>query len=90
MREGKLTNWQIDYANEKIAVNFGHVSESISTACSVLTKEICFNEKIKDNPAQKKAYEIHVSVLRLLEQVFKDGFAKFEEHQRKMIPRGKR
>jgi hypothetical protein len=85
-----MTNWTIEYANEKIAVNFGHVSEAISTACSVLTKEICFNEKIKDNPAQKKAYEVHVSVLRLLEQVFRDGFAKFEEHQRKMIPRGKR
>ena len=53
----------------------------------MLTKEICFNEKIKDNPAQKKAYDIHVSVLRLLESVFKDGFAKFEEHQRRMIPR---
>ena len=82
-----MTNWTVEYANEKIAINYGHVESAIQAACSTLTKEICFNEKIKDNPAQKKAYEIHVSVLRLLESVFKDGFAKFEEHQRKMMPR---
>jgi len=83
----KGISWVVKYGTEEIAVNFNHVQDAISTACSVLTKEMAFNEKVKDNPAQKKAYEIHVSVLRLLESVFKDGFQKFEEHQRKMMPR---
>ena len=82
-----MTNWQIAYANEKIAVNYGHVEAAIQAACSTITKEICFNEKIKDNPAQKKAYEIHISVLRLLESVFKQGFEAYEKHQRGLIPR---
>jgi hypothetical protein len=83
-----MTNWTVEYANEKIAINYGHVESAIQAACSTLTKEICFNEKIKDNPAQKKAYEIHVSVLRLLESVFRDGLAKWEQHQKRMMPRG--
>lgn len=80
-------DWSVTYGTQKISINMGHIEQAISAACSTLTKEICFNEKIKDNPAQKKAYEVHVAVLRLLEQVFKDGFVKWEEHQRKMIPR---
>ncbi len=79
--------WQIRQGDEVINVKFRHIEEAVDAACSALTKEQCFNEKVKDNPAQVKAYDVHISVLRLLENVFKEGFSKYEEHQRKQIPR---
>ena len=82
-----MTMWQIRHGSEVINVKFRHIEDAISAACSVLTKEQCFNPKVKDNPAQVKAYDVHISVLRLLEKVFQDGFSKMEEHQKKQIPR---
>ena len=85
-----MTTWQIRHGAEVINVKFSHIEQAIDAACSVLTKELVYNEKIKDNPAQAKAYNIHIEVLRLLERVFADGFSKMEEHQRKQIPRKRR
>jgi hypothetical protein len=82
-----VTCWQIRYGTEVINVKFRHIEQAVDAACSVLTKELVFNEKIKDNPAQAKAYNIHIEVLRLLEKVFAEGFSKMEDHQRKQIPR---
>ncbi len=82
-----MTIWQIRHGSEIINVKFSHIEQAVDAACSVLTKEQCFNPKVKDNPAQVKAYDIHVSILRLLEKVFAEGFSKFDEHQKKQIPR---
>ncbi len=82
-----MTCWQIRYGTEVINVKFRHIEQAIDAACSVLTKELVFNEKIKDNPAQAKAYNIHIEVLRLVERVFAEGFSKMEDHQHKQIPR---
>ena len=79
--------WKVRWGSEAINVKFRHIEDAISAACSVLTKEQCFNPKVKDNPAQVKAYDVHISVLRLLERVFAEGFSKFDEHQKKQIPR---
>jgi hypothetical protein len=79
--------WQIRHGSEVINVGMRHIEQAIDAACSVLTKEQCFNPKVKDNPAQVKAYDVHISVLRLLENVFAEGFSKFDEHQKKQIPR---
>jgi hypothetical protein len=79
--------WQVSHGTEKINVRFSHIESAIDAACSVLTKELVYNEKVKDNPAQAKAYNIHIEVLRLVERVFAEGFSKMEEHQRKQIPR---
>ena len=80
-------DWTVSYGTQKISVNMGHIERAIDAACSVLTKELAFNDKVKDSPAQTKVYNIHIEVLRLLERVFQEGFSKFEEHQRKLIPR---
>jgi hypothetical protein len=85
-----LTCWTIRWGSEVINVKFSHIEQAVDAACSVLTKEQCFNPKVKDNPAQVKAYDIHISVLRILEKAFQDGFTKMEEHQRNQIPRGKK
>jgi hypothetical protein len=82
--------WKVRWGSEAINVKFRHIEDAISAACSVLTKEQCFNPKVKDNPAQVKAYDIHVQVLRLLEKVFAEGFKDYEKRQRNAIPRGKR
>ncbi len=85
-----MVAWIIGYGTEKINVRFEHVERAVDAACSSLTKEQAFNPRIKDNPAQHKEYDIHISVLRLLERVFAEGFSKVEEHQRKQIPRRRR
>jgi hypothetical protein len=82
--------WKIRWGDEVINVKFRHIEQAIDAACSVLTKEQCFNDKVKDNPAQVKAYDIHVAVLRLLEKVFSEAFEHHADHQRRMIPHGKR
>jgi len=79
--------WQIRWGNEVIKVGMRQIGEAVSAACSVLTKERAYNPRIKDSPAQSKAYDIHISVLRLIEKAFSDGLDKMEEHQRKQIPR---
>jgi hypothetical protein len=85
-----MTIRQVSYGAEKINVKFTHIERAIDAACSSLTKELAFNDKVKDNPAQVKEYNLHISVLRLLEQVFADGFKDYEKRQRNHIPRGKR
>lgn len=80
-----MTTWTIDYGPEKINVNLDRVREALSTARGVLIKEIAFNDMVKDNPAQRKAYEIHVLVLKLLEKVFADAFEAHAEHLRRTI-----
>jgi hypothetical protein len=82
-----LTIWTIRWGSEVINVKFSHIEQAIDAACSVLTKEQCFNPKVKDNHAQVKAYDIHISTLRLLEKVFQDGLSEHEKHQRGLIPR---
>ncbi len=82
-----MITWQIRHGNEVVNVKFRHIESAIDAACSVLTKEQCFNDKIKDNPAQVKAYDIHIQVLRLVERVFQEGFSEYEKHQGNLIPR---
>lgn len=82
-----MTCWQISYGTERINVRFEHIERAVDAACSVLTKELVHNPRIKDSPSQSKEYNIHISVLRLLESVFAEGFSKMAEHQRKQIPR---
>jgi hypothetical protein len=82
-----VTMWQISYGTEVINVKFTHIESAIHAACSVLTKEMVHNPRIKDNPAQSKEYDVHISVLKLLDKVFRDGMAEYEQHQKKQIPR---
>lgn len=79
--------WIVTYGTEQIKVGYSHLERAIDAACSALTKETAYNPKVHDNPAQTKEYNLHISVLRLIESVFAEGFSKFEDHKAKQIPR---
>lgn len=84
-----MIDWTIKVGPDIVKIKMIHIEAAVDAGCSVLTKEIAFNDKIKNNPAQRKAYDTHIEVLRLLERIFHEIYNAYEEHQRKKIP-GKR
>lgn len=54
-------------------ISIGDCIDSLQSAISVLTKEITFNNQIKDNPVMKKRYKRKIEVLEMIRNKYKSA-----------------
>ena len=52
-------------------ISIGDCIDSLQSAISVLTKEVTFNNQIKDNPVMKKRYKRKIEVLEMIRNKYK-------------------
>jgi len=84
-----MSNWQVKYGTETIKLQYKHVEAAIGAACSLLTKELVHNPRIKESDAYRREYNIHIEVLRLVERKVADAWVAYQKHLDNKIPRKK-
>lgn len=52
-------------------ISIGDCIDSLQSAISVLTKEMTFNNQIKDNPVMKKRYQRKIEVIEMIRNKYK-------------------
>jgi hypothetical protein len=86
-----IASWEYQYGPEKVKITADMVIEALDTAKSVVTKEIAFNEHIKDNKKFKEDYERKLLVLESMRKTFYDAWMDYEDKKiHPVIPRGRK